>query len=159
PSRIMAIGVAVVCPERIAARTDANIDPTVVAEARVSGFEVIAVVVGAVAGADEERAVDRIVVHDVCGTINIGPRHDESAPAINRAEEQAARSQRVVPVAIDEDVADRRPDIVRGDVDPTWTERIPEARPPHVSCVMPDPHAGGVRVIIAWRLRLSFLNW
>src|SRR5262245_3521562 len=54
----------------------------------------------------------------------------------------------MVPVAVDEDTAAWRPDIVRRHPDPVGAVSHPEPGPPQITCVAPDPATGGVNVIL-----------
>src|SRR5207244_11979116 len=97
--------------------------------------------VGAVDGANEEGPVEGVVVNYEAGLIYIGRPRIDAYAEIDRREDDAAVAQRVVPVAVNENVAARRPTIVSGHVDPVGAKGQPEARPPEVARFVIDPGA------------------
>ena len=73
------------------------------------------------------------------GGIDIGWLKIDRLRVVDRGEEDAAGSQRQIPVAFDEQGSRRRPDVVRRNPDPARLNGRPEAGAPDVPCVLPVP--------------------
>src|SRR5262249_25153771 len=71
------------------------------------------------------------------------PSRPPPIPGINghRSKEQAAVGEGIIPVAVDEDVAGRRPSIVSRSPHPAGSVAKPKSRPPQVAGLIPCPAA------------------
>jgi hypothetical protein len=153
PTGNAAIAPTIVGEEGIAggANADADVEPGIETKPRVAGFEVVAEVVAGASRAYKERAVKAIVGHDVSGTIDEARLTDDGKVEGDGGEEDAAAAERIIPVAIDEDVAARGPNIVGGNPNPVGPAGCPVAGPPAVASV-PHPGPGDVvRVVVRGR--------
>ena len=94
---------------------------------------VVAEVIVTIARPDEEAREQRRGQQDDAraeiGTGRVGKRLRER----DGGEQDAAIQERSVPVAVDEQVADRAPDVMGGDPEPVRMARRPEAGPPGVA--------------------------
>ena len=109
---------------------------------RVVGTVVIAEVVVAVAGSQEEMTGEHRRVDHRRGRIREAALRVDARTEIHRREQDAATGDRVIVIAIDEHVAARRPHVMGRNPVPVGMPRRPVARAPRVAVLLPEPTAG-----------------
>src|SRR5262249_3258936 len=128
------------------------------------GVEIAKEIVG-VTDAHKERAVEPAERH--CDRWPVTPAwsEDERGPEVNRSEQQATSAEGVIPIAADEHVSVRRPNVRGGAPDKSGAISGPIALAIVVTVLAIEPRAGDVETIavgsrsrwsgvfVLWRLR------
>ncbi len=143
----------VISIERVVVAEVVEIDPSVQAQSAVPRVVKVAPVIVVIMRVDEQVQEQVGEIDDGPGAIIVARPEVDVVVVHQRGEQHSAAGDGQVVIAVDEDIAQRGPDIVRRDPNPLFVIRRPVAGPPGVPSGGPDPAA--VAPIIVGRGRQS----